>query len=259
MTPWGKLAGGVAGLFSGRWYGVLAGVVLGHQFDRGFGESRGTSPAALKGATLALLFRALGCISRVDGPITESEIAAARKLMAALGLTPEQTAAAQADFNAGKQPGYGLFRETSDHFEGFRSRADERTALLQLLLGAMLDSGDLGRKTRAGLWEFAQALNFTRVEFAQLEALMRAQRGYSHTEGARHAQKELDAAYSVLGVSPAASNREIKKAYRKLMSRYHPDKQVGSGENADALAAANKKSQALNQAYQLLQKRRGIR
>ncbi len=259
MTPWGKLAGGVAGLFSGRWYGVLAGVVVGHQFDRGFGEGHRPAQARLTDESLVLLFRALGAVSKADGPITEAEIRAARKLMSSLGLTPEQTVRAQSDFNVGKHADYELFREATDHFDGFRSRIPERTLMLQLLLGGALDSGALGKRTRGALWEFAQALNFTRVEFAQLEAIMRSQRGFSRSEQGVEAQNNLEAAYALLGVPASASNREIKKAYRQLMSRYHPDKLAGSGQGGDAIAAANKKSQALNQAYKLLQKRRGFR
>ncbi len=257
MKPWGKLAGGAAGLLTGRWYGVAAGVLIGHQFDRGLAE--GQSIARMKPSARALLFRALGHIAKADGPVTQAEIRAARKLMASLGLSPEETRQAQADFSLGKQPGYPMFREATDYFDGFRSRLSERALLLRLLLATMLEAGEISRPTRAQLWEFAQALNFTRVEFAQLEALGRGQQGYQHSASGQKDAHAVAEAYALLGVTERSSNREIKRAYRKLMSRYHPDKQVGAKRSEAALTEAHEKSQAINQAYQLLQQRRGFR
>lgn len=55
--------------------------------------------------------------------------------------------------------------------------------------------------------------------------------------------------YSVLGVSPSATDDEIKKAYRELAKRYHPD------VNADNLAA-DEKMKEINEAYDTVMKMR---
>ena len=52
----------------------------------------------------------------------------------------------------------------------------------------------------------------------------------------------IDDPYKVLGVSPNASDEEIKKAYRKLALKYHPDRNPGDEEAA-------KKMQEINAAY----------
>lgn len=66
----------------------------------------------------------------------------------------------------------------------------------------------------------------------------------------------LDSAYKILDVDPTASNEEIKKAYRSMALKYHPDKVAYLGE--EFRAAANEKFQKLNEAYEKIKKERGI-
>jgi DnaJ like chaperone protein len=66
----------------------------------------------------------------------------------------------------------------------------------------------------------------------------------------------LQAAYRALGVSSDVSDRELKKAYRKLMSEHHPDKLIAQGVPEDMVKVATTKSQEISSAYDLLQKSR---
>jgi DnaJ like chaperone protein len=67
---------------------------------------------------------------------------------------------------------------------------------------------------------------------------------------------DTHAAYSILGVSPNASEAEIKKAYRKMAVEYHPDKVSYLGE--DVQQAAKEKFQKINQAYEAIKKERSF-
>jgi DnaJ domain len=79
-----------------------------------------------------------------------------------------------------------------------------------------------------------------------------------HKEGKHKPGEKMDAFYyGVLGLTPSATEEEIKKAYRKLMSQYHPDRVATLGE--DLQKAAEKKAQSINEAYHIIERRRGFK
>ena len=66
----------------------------------------------------------------------------------------------------------------------------------------------------------------------------------------------LEDAYKVLGVSPSASDDELRKAYRRLALEHHPDRVASLGE--DVRRAAEKKFQEINAAKERIWKARGL-
>ena len=77
------------------------------------------------------------------------------------------------------------------------------------------------------------------------------------TVGVSLAQTEsINAAYSVLGIHPSSSIIHIKKAYRTLAAKYHPDKVAFLGE--EARKTSNEKFQQLSRAYEIIKKERGF-
>ncbi|MCQ2274659.1 MAG: DnaJ domain-containing protein [Bacteroidales bacterium] len=61
----------------------------------------------------------------------------------------------------------------------------------------------------------------------------------------------------MLGINPTASDDEIKKAYRRLAMKYHPDKVEGMGEEVKKQAEAQFRK--INEAYETLKALRGIK
>ena len=93
----------------------------------------------------------------------------------------------------------------------------------------------------------------------ELEAMIRAQKGFKRSpEGSADAAR-LRQAYATLGVSPDAGNDEIKKAYRRLMNRSHPDKIAGDNPDAEVVAEAERRTREVRAAYEMLKARRSIR
>ena len=62
--------------------------------------------------------------------------------------------------------------------------------------------------------------------------------------------------YEVLGVSKSATQSEIKKAYRKMAIKYHPDKVAHLGKEMQNIA--EEKFKAVNDAYQKIKENRGF-
>jgi DnaJ like chaperone protein len=68
--------------------------------------------------------------------------------------------------------------------------------------------------------------------------------------------KDTHSAYEVLEIEKSATDSEVKKAYRKMASKYHPDKVAHLGEDLKNLA--EEKFKSVNDAYQSVKKERGI-
>jgi DnaJ like chaperone protein len=68
--------------------------------------------------------------------------------------------------------------------------------------------------------------------------------------------KDIDSAYKILEIDKTATDEEVKKAYRSMAVKYHPDKVSYLGE--EFKKTANEKFQKVNEAYERIKKERGI-
>lgn len=68
--------------------------------------------------------------------------------------------------------------------------------------------------------------------------------------------EDINGAFKILEIESTATNEEVKKAYRKMALKFHPDKVAYLGE--DIKKAANEKFQKVNEAYNKIKKERGI-
>ena len=68
--------------------------------------------------------------------------------------------------------------------------------------------------------------------------------------------KETDSAYKILGIDASASDEEVKKAYREMAKKNHPDLVSNLGD--EVRKSAEKKFQEINAAYETIKKQRGM-
>lgn len=80
----------------------------------------------------------------------------------------------------------------------------------------------------------------------------------TRTEGKRKPGEKDDAFYfAVLGLTPSANMDEIKRAYKNLMRKYHPDAVASLTPREQA--AASEKAKSINEAYHIIERRRGFK
>ena len=124
---------------------------------------------------------------------------------------------------------------------------------LQIQVEAAAADGIVHDDEHRMLLRIARALGLAATDVEQIEALLR-----NLLVGDRQpAAAGCEDAYEALGVSPAASDAEVKKAYRRLMSRYHPDKFAGSGLPENMRGVAEQRVREIRSAYDTIKRQRG--
>ena len=254
MAWWGTLLGGTLGYMLGGPLGAMLGAALGGNFDRGIKITDQFDPGAqerVQAAFFSATFSTMGHIAKADGKVTPDEIASAGHIMSQMQLTADQREAARKLFNEGKNHSFPL----DDVLLQFRKECHRRRNLLQVFIEiqismAMAD-GHLHTNEKELLVHIGNVLGFSPQ---QLEHLFQFAAGASHTP--EHQTQTLDDAYAILGVSKTASDDEIKKAYRRLMSQHHPDKLVSKGLPEEMIKIATEKTQEIRKAYDLVKNKR---
>ena len=262
---WGKVIGTLAGLATLKPLLAVVGLALGHQFDRGFARHfdafsrQGDNIGRVNEDFVRALFQTMGHLAKVDGRVTEEEIRAARSIMHRLNLSPGQARNAIDWFTAGKQPGFQPLPDVRQIRRAGARSAAQRALFVRLLLEVVLAKPTLHKHERALLWTICTELDIGRVELAQLEAMIRAQKGFRRSPAGSAEADRVRRAYETLGLAADASNADIKTAYRRLMNKNHPDKIAAANPNAEMIAAAEKRTREVRGAYEMLKTRRSIR
>jgi DnaJ like chaperone protein len=88
----------------------------------------------------------------------------------------------------------------------------------------------------------------------QIDRLIDFIRGTQRSPGMQ--QQSLEDAYQVLGVESSASDAEVKTAYRRLMSRHHPDKLVAKGLPEEMMKLATEKTKEIQSAWEQIREYR---
>jgi DnaJ like chaperone protein len=269
MSWKGAFFGAVIGLLSTHTVlGALLGALIGILIEQSgvFGAVAGTPHAArsisISDEFFRTTFELMGHVAKSDGRVTEAEIDAARRLMHELKLGPREIGVAIACFRSGKSTAYDAELGVERLREACGQRHDLLRAFMELQLRAALAGNDLSPPARAILTRVAERLGMSGLEFAYMEASLRAwQRTHRASAGSRPAAGagSLAEYYAELEVDSNISDQEITKAYRRQMSRHHPDKLVANGLPESMAEMAKEKTQRIQEAYEGIRAARGMR
>jgi DnaJ like chaperone protein len=263
MGWYGKAIGSLLGLLAAGPVGALIGLFLGHLFDAQAGLSTparepGHAATGLQEAFFRVTFQVMGHLAKADGRVTEREIRAARAIMTELKLAEPEIQLAISLFTEGKDASFPLESTLAQLHQLCRGRPDLCRMFVQIQLQAAVWGGSLNAAGRKVLARICASLGISGYEVVQMEALLRMQQG-SHRSRADASVDRVAQAHEVLGVARTAPDGEVRKAYRRLMSRNHPDKLLAKGLPESMMKLAEEKTRQIRAAYELIREARGMK
>ena len=256
MNWWGKLIGGAFGFMLGGPLGALLGAAIGHNFDEGMkGISPGNSARGhqqqVQAAFFTATFSVMGHVCKADGRVTPDEISTARLIMAQMDLAPEQRNSAIALFNEGKKVDFPLedillqFRKETGH------SGNIRRMFIEIQCYAACADGVVHPAEKALLLRVCELLGFPQYDFESIMAAVGAQYHHQHSaQGTKTEKMSLHDAYKILNITRNATEAEVKRAYRRLLSQHHPDKLVSKGLPEEMMKVATQRTHEIRQAYE---------
>ena len=121
------------------------------------------------------------------------------------------------------------------------ARYETRLQILHFLFGIANADGHIAAVEVQKIKQIADALNLRTMDFESIKAMF---------------VKSADNAYKILEISPNVSDAEVKKAYRTMAKKHHPDKL--QTDNEALKKGAQEKFQQVQAAYETIRKERGL-
>jgi DnaJ like chaperone protein len=221
-TPWGPVIGGLLGaLFLERLFPQL----------REMPKAAFTEP----------LFELAGGVAKADGTVSDAEVAMATSWFERLDLDAAMQKRAIAAFERGRADGW----RHESACDSLRTYTHEQPQLRLMVLKLLGDIAaiDAQPAAQALLDAIAERINVARPTWEGFRA------------GGGNAKLAAD--YAELQLTPAASDDDVKAAYRSLVARHHPDR-LPPDASAAARRAASDKTSKLNAAYERIRRARGL-
>ena len=244
MAKFGKWIGGGLGFTLGGPLGALAGFCLGSIIDEAENFIQPsivpiTGKAQItQGDYMFSLLVLITAVLKADGKILRSELDYVKQfLLRSFG----QDGAKQALIILKDLTNQNI--PITDVCVQIRKYVDysSRLQLIHFLFGIANADGLIHPDELRLIVHIAKTLGISQADYNSIEAMF---------------VPKTDWAYSILEIEEKATNEEVKKAFRKMALKYHPDKVSYLGE--DVQKAANEKFQKMNEAYQTICKERGI-
>jgi len=243
MGSYGKWIGGGLGWAFGGPIGALIGFAVGSMFDNSsvqvstntLGPNR-TNEGDFKMSLLVMM----ACVMKADGRIMKAELDVAKRFLVANFGEQGALEALQILKNLLNQP----IDETQvamqiNQYMNYSSKLE----LLHLLFQIAYADDEIHPSELAAIQRIAGIFLIDRLDFESLKAPYMK-------------QVDRDWAYKSLEIEPTATDEEIKKAYRRMAMKYHPDKVNDLGE--EVKKSATEKFRSINEAYESLKKQRNM-
>lgn len=256
-----KWIGGFLGLLGGGTFGAIAGYALGSLIDNALSGNGGytriidhddsslphTRQEGERNSFLFSLLLLSAQVIQADGKIMHSEMNYVRQMLRqSFGQQAEQ----QGDeilkrlFERRREVGEAQWRQMLDqacHELAYAMTEEQRLQLLTFLCQIAKADGRVDPTEVNELYHIALMIGLSESHIDQLLNL---------------GGKTLDEAYRLLGITPDATDAEVRHAYRRMALQHHPDKVATLGE--DVRRAAEQKFKEIGEAKEMIFKARGL-
>ena len=255
-----KLIGFIAGYYFLGFFGALLGLFVGSFVDRmmayGAGAINPLQNALRQAVFLETVFISMGKLAKADGHVSRDDIDHVEQFMQKLNMTAQHREQAIKLFKQGADPAFDIYPTYQRFISVCGHTRNLKEVLLAYLIVMALADGHFHPAEEAWLTEIAGHLGYGPAAFKQMIEMVLNQTHFA--DGQASASAALGDAYKALGVTKDSSDAEIKRAYRKLMSQYHPDKLMGQGMPEDMIAMATEQAKEIQLAHDLIKKSRNI-
>jgi DnaJ like chaperone protein len=131
---------------------------------------------------------------------------------------------------------------------------NKRAKIMEYLLNLAFIDKEFSDTEKMITEDISNALKIKKEDFERLIATFKA----FYTQQAASKAISLEKAYEVLQSNVNDDNATLKKNYRNLVKKHHPDIISGQGAAQNIIDEATKKLQEINEAYEIIKKDRGI-
>lgn len=253
-----RILGALIGFLIFGFLGIFLGYFVGSFIDRfnAFGPA-GMNPfntTHRQSVFLETVFILMGKLAKADGRVSETEVSHVEQFMQKLSMTSDHRLKAIALFKQGASADYDIHPKINEFLAtcGYSSNLKQMLLVYLIIMG--LSDGQLNSAEQELLKVVAGRFGYSQTAFSRLLDMVMNQTHFA--AGRSTSASALDDAYKALGVSKDSSDQEIKRAYRKLMSQYHPDKLMGQGVPEEMIAVATEQAKEVQTAYDLIKKHR---
>jgi DnaJ like chaperone protein len=239
MAKYAKWIGGSLGWVLGHGpIGAIIGFVIGSLFDNIGTEGKVSSSRTTPGDYAMSLLVLIAALMKVDGKVVRSELDYVKKFL--IQNFGEQGAKEALIILKDMLKQDIPVRDVCDQITSHVNYSS-RLQLLHFLYDLAYSDGRMHESEDRLLEIIANGLLINQADKDSLRSMFK---------------NTIDDLYKILEIDSTASENELKKAYRRMAMKYHPDKVSTMGE--DVKRAAHEKFQKLNNAYEKIKKERGI-
>ncbi len=266
MSWTGKIIGGAIGLMGGP-MGALVGAAIGHQFDKNAHRQRLYGAANRSQAQQSFFeatFLLMGHLAKADGQVSKQEIKLAQAVMERMQLSAQMRQSAMDLFRQGKSPDFQSEPVLDTLYQNCAGDSDMMRLFLEFQLQSALADGAIDPVEEVILQRICERLSISKFQYHALKMAVEAYTRmgadqYRHSARSnKHGQVSVSDAYTILGESRSATDKEIEKAYRRGISQNHPDKLAAKGLPDEMIKIATEKTRKIREAYEIVCKSRGI-